>query len=253
MYGRKRNKQGLAWCVCILVLMCQLPLFAQSESRVAIEESLQKAQMISASSVSLPYFSGNSYQMPSARYLGDPWLLSGLLPGSLHWLGTEYEAPFIRYDLVLDQLTVLIPSSERDALISLSPLLVDQFSIGDRKFLMPQWLPAGDVPAALSEGYHEQVFVGDSISFLVKHQKKLFSENRSYGIEYSYDDQSIRYVYLRGEYFRFKGNASLLKTMKKHKQEIRKMMRDRSIIVRKAALGDLIPLFELYESLSAGE
>lgn len=253
MYGRKIDRQSPAWCMFIVLLMCQLPLSAQSEGLSDRGEALQTAQTISASPASLPYFSGNSYQMPNARYNGDPWLLPDFLSGSLVWLGTEYKTKTIRYDLVLDQLTILIPSQDRDALISLSPLIVDQFRIGDRRFFMPEWLPEGEIPQALSQGYHEQVFVGDSISFLVKHKKELLSENRSYAIEYTYDNQASRFVYLGGEYYRFKGNGSLLKAMKKHKKEIRKMIRDRSIIVRKAALADLVPLFELYESLSAGE
>lgn len=251
MYGKKIDRLGAAWRICVVVLCCQHTLCAQPGSGDLQQERLQEAQMISASSPSLPYFSGNSYQMPNARYNGDPWLISDLLPGSLHWLGTEYEVRTMRYDLTLDKLTILIPASDRAALISLSPQLVDQFTIGNRRFFMPRWLPEGTAPQALSEGYHEQVFVGDSIAFLVKHKKELLSESRSYTIEYTYDDQSSRYVYLNGDYFRFTGNASLLRAMKKYKKQIRKMIRDRSIIVRKAALEDLIPLFELYESLAA--
>lgn len=253
MVGKKINRHSAACCMSIILLCCQFPLFAQSETLITAEKPLREALLISASPASVPYFSGNSYQMPNSRYNGDPWLLPELIPGLLTWAGSEYAVSTIRYDLVLDQITVLIPSDDRDALISLSPLLVDQFSIGDRRFYMPQWLPEGDIPQALSEGYHEQVFVGDSIAFLVKHKKELLSESRSYTIEYSYDDQSTRFVYLNGEYIRFKGNNSLLKAMKKHKKEIRKMIRDRSILVRKAALLDLVPLFELYESLSAEE
>lgn len=253
MVGRKTDRRSPAWYICIVLMMWQLPLLAQSDSPNSRKEDLSRALVLSASPVSVPYFSGNSYQMPDARYNGDPWLLPGLLPGTLHWLGTEYEAGTMRYDLTLDQLTILIPSSEREALISLSPMLVDQFTIGDRCFFMPQWLPAGEAPNALAEGYHEQVFVGDSIAFLVKHKKELLSESRSYTIEYTYDDRSSKYVYLNGEYHQVKGNSSLLKAMKKHKKTIKKMIRDRAIIVRKAALEDLIPLFELYESLSAGE
>lgn len=253
MVGKKMDRHSAAWCMSIILLCCQFPLFAQSETLITTEKPLEEALLISASPASVPYFSGNSYQMPNARYNGDPWLFASLLAGSLHWIGSEYDVSRLRYDLVLDQVTVLIPSPERDALISLSPSLVDRFSIEGRTFFMPQFLPEGQVPSALEQGYHEQVYVGDSIAFIVKHQKELLSENQSYTIEYSYDVQTSRFAYIHGEYHKFKSQGALLKAMKKYKKEIKNMIRDRSILVGKATQQELIPLFELYESLSARE
>lgn len=253
MYRRCCCRLAKVCSVGLLVFGSLLPGSAQNMPVDKAKEDLQEAITLSVSSVASPYFSGTSYRMPKSEFTGDPWLLPNLLPGSLHWVGTQYEVNAIRYDLVLDQLTILIPGPTRDALISLSPLLVDQFSIDGRRFFMPQYLPSGEVPSALSQGYHERVFQGKHASFLVKHRKELLSESRSYTIEYLFETKSSRYAWIDGEYHKFKGKSALLKAMKKYKKEIKSLMKDRKILVGRATLEELVPLFELYESLSAGE
>lgn len=200
--------------------------------------------------IAMPSFAGTTYQMPDARIDGNPWLFPVYSTGSLSWMGRSVDSEYLRYDLILDQLILLTSSGRQEYLIALSPLHVPVFTLAGRRFRGPdsEWDEA--YPDVLQSGYHELVFQGESLELLCVHSKKLLSESRSMSIEYYFDYKRSLFLLHEGEIVRILTNRQLLKALGAHKKELKRMIRERGLSVKKSELAELVPLLELFEQLS---
>ena len=197
-----------------------------------------------------PSFAGVTYQMPDARIEGNPWLFPMYTSGSLSWMGRLHQSDNLRYDLVLNQLVLLTSSGRQEYLLALSPLHVPDFSLGDRQFRSPSTFEESEIPEELQSGYHELVFAGDSVELICLHKKRLLSESRSMSIQYYFDYKRSLYLLQDGQFIRILTNRQLLKSLGSHKKELKRLMRDRALSVKKSEPAELASVLEMFEQLS---
>jgi len=235
----KENLSAYFRLKCFLGLML-LPfvLSAQNISFDSPEEILKQRQEVFRMIKALEdpfedslWYRGRIYEFELRSQIGTPYFFNiRTLPGSLTFNGKSYEDLILSYNLVMDELILLVKVSNLNMIqIVLNKNFVERFTLShygsDYHFRLHRDMDS--IHNQLDEGFYEVVY-DDELRMFVKHKKELFFD-ASKTDHYSYRDKKQVYLILAGKIHVIDSRRDYLKAFQDYKKSLRKYMREVNI------------------------
>jgi len=245
-----QNLSVKLWFVLLLVLVFgRVALLGQNvvDNQHQITDILKKTNRVYGPDEMLE--NGRLYIPAHPKAKGYPYFLgTGWPAGNLIIKGDSFTNLKIKYNVNLEQLILRkeIENQESHIPILLNNNFIDSFDAEDHHFINLNAMPFND---ELS-GFAELIYQGQLI-FLVKHTKEFiprYSQSNPYG---AYSKLlSIYYIYENDELTRLSTKRTFLNYFEPFRREVKKYMRQNSIIYKKATNTQLYELIKYCDEIS---
>ena len=173
-----------------------------------------------------PYFSGEAWQK-----------------GSVTYEDIIYDNVLMKYDLVKDQLIVMVEEKGHMPLELFSPR-IKGFSYNDLKFI---YIPRNS-PLSLKEGFYEQLSIGKIIA-LCKTENTLEEFIVDYKIEWRISQKKRYFIIDNNHSHTINRQRDLMEALKNHRQQINNYLKERKLKFKKNKEQVIAAATELYNKL----
>ncbi len=187
------------------------------------------------------YINGRAFIETRRGVHGHPFFIDeSWQSGRVQIKGRFYADLNLRYDAHLDQLQYNHFSHSGPHILIINPRIIRSFELDGHKF----------VPIRkhrhLEDGFYELAHEGSLILY-ISHRKYIQEQTVNAGGIYVNKKQW--YLEHEGRVNRIRSRRSMLKALPGHQNEVKKFIRDNSIVVKNATDRQIISILEYYESL----
>ncbi|MFY0687371.1 MAG: hypothetical protein JXQ90_09410 [Cyclobacteriaceae bacterium] len=168
--------------------------------------------------------------------------------GQIEYNGRVYDDVQMLYDVYTDVLLVknVAAKDQFEPAIRINQNRIDAFRLNEAQFTQLR----DDAPQGISNGIYEVVFQGDKIELLAKRVKlKKMSSGMSGVGDVDYYHQDRYYMFYDSVYVELKSNKSLYEVFPEMSNELKSLVKEMSINVKKQVDTDLVNLMGKCEEL----
>jgi hypothetical protein len=207
----------------------------QSADSLLYQESISGLHRIYTEGIgdNAQIYHGSEYIRNGEKAIGFPYFESdSMLTGTVSYQGNTYPDQHLFFNMVSDE--IILYNYAHNALITLSPLKADSFTIGSHTFLQLSVKNSSGLPA---DGYYEQLYAGEP-GMYVRRVKNLVVGMGSIETKYiQYDTYLIKY---KNVFYAVDGKKSLLDILKDQEDPLKKYIRASKLNFKKNLESSLV-------------